>query len=98
MDRREFVNGALIAGTAGAFGGWRDALAAEPPPETTRIRLPRFPIDIACLSPLWIAEEMLRAEGFSKIEYLPSIDASNDAAAGKLDLCFEDVPAALLVI
>jgi hypothetical protein len=43
----------------------------EPPSETRRIRLLRYSIDIACISPMWIAEELLRAEGFEDISYLP---------------------------
>ena len=54
----------LLAGGSAGLGlvsaGWA---AAEPPPQTRRIRLPRFPGDVACASPMWIASELLRAEG-----------------------------------
>jgi NitT/TauT family transport system substrate-binding protein len=41
---------------------------AEPPPETTRIRLTEDPA--ICLAPQYLAEELLRLEGFSQIEYV----------------------------
>ena len=46
-----------------------DAFAAEPPPETTRIRIPQIPS--TCRSPEWIAEELLRTEGFTDVQYIP---------------------------
>ena len=41
-SRREFL-GMTLAGTAGLLGLKPESLAAEPPPETTRIRLQRVP-------------------------------------------------------
>ena len=38
-SRREFLTKVALAGTAGYLGLERSSLAAEPPPETTRIRL-----------------------------------------------------------
>ena len=69
MERRAIL-GALAAGVVGSVIGPRPGFAAEPPPETTRIRLPRFPFDIACVAPMWVAEELLRAEGFKTMEYV----------------------------
>ena len=40
-SRREFLTKVALAGTAGYLGLERSSLAAEPPPETTRIRLIR---------------------------------------------------------
>jgi hypothetical protein len=37
--RREFVSGLTLAGTEGLFGVWPQAVDAEPPPETTRLRI-----------------------------------------------------------
>src|SRR5260370_41450496 len=45
-----------------------EPVVAEPPPETTRIRLVRSPA--ICISPLYLAEELLRLEGFTEIEYV----------------------------
>jgi len=43
--------------------------AAEPPPETTKIRLTHTPA--ICFAPQYLAEELLRLEGFSEVEYVP---------------------------
>jgi NitT/TauT family transport system substrate-binding protein len=43
--------------------------AAEPPPETTKLRLVNTPA--ACLAPQYIAKEFLHGEGFSEVEYVP---------------------------
>ena len=43
---------------------------AEAPPETTRLRLPQFPS--LCVTPQYVAEDLLRAEGFSDIQYVPT--------------------------
>ena len=66
--RRDILQAGAVASAIAAL----PALAAgEPPPETKRIRLTRYPMDIACSSPMWIAEEMLRAEGFEEVSYVP---------------------------
>jgi NitT/TauT family transport system substrate-binding protein len=66
-SRREFLR-MLAAGAAGV-GLNRTAFAAVgPPPETTRLRLGKLPS--ICLAPQYVAEELLRAEGFSHIQYV----------------------------
>ena len=45
------------------------SLADEGPPETTTIRLRRDPS--ICIAPWYIAEDLLRAEGFTDIRYVP---------------------------
>jgi NitT/TauT family transport system substrate-binding protein len=67
-SRRRFLSTVALAGT-GAFSGLRtETMAAEPPPETTRIRIPQIPS--TCRSPEWVAEELLRAEGFTDVQYI----------------------------
>jgi NitT/TauT family transport system substrate-binding protein len=68
ITRREFMRDAALLGAAGALGPVSKALAAEPPPETQRIRLPQGPA--VCIAPLYIAEELLRGEGFSDVQYV----------------------------
>ena len=68
ISRREFVRDMAVAGTASALGLSSGARAAEPPPETTRIRLSKTPS--ACVAPQYVAEALLRAEGFTHIEYV----------------------------
>ena len=49
-DRRDFLTSiAAVAGSAGLFGLNPDVVAAEPPPETTRLRL--TPTPAICLAP-----------------------------------------------
>src|SRR6267143_990781 len=66
-NRREFVRGiAALAGSAGLLGYDMKPAAAEPPPETTRIRLAQIPG--ICVAPQYVAEELLRGEGFSDVQ------------------------------
>jgi len=85
-DRREFVKGvAALTASAGLLGYDLRAARAEPPPETTRIRLVRVPV--ICLAPVYLAEEMLRMEGFSSVEYvdIPNTRDMEVLASGAAD-------------
>ena len=94
--RRDVLRAAAVAGAIAALPS---LAAGEPPPETKRIRLPRYPFDVACLSPMWVAEELLRAEGFEDVGYLhqtPAELASDDAeisrvGVGVVDLTITDL-------
>src|SRR5262245_31361204 len=68
LSRREFVGRSMLAGTAGLLGLRPEPVAAEPPPETTRIRLVRS--GAICISPLYVAEDLFRLEGFTDVEYV----------------------------
>ena len=81
-SRRDFLAGASIAAAAAVFGG-RSSLADEGPPETTTIRLGYWP-GYACLTPESISEELLRAEGFTDIRFVPPSDV-NSVAGGEID-------------
>ena len=94
--RREFANGMALTAAAAILGLSPKAADAEPPPETTRLRLPRFTFDHACLAPQWVAEELLRAEGFTDIQYTTTVDNLGDLVAGKLDFAGADVMSLLL--
>jgi ABC-type nitrate/sulfonate/bicarbonate transport system substrate-binding protein len=98
IRRRTFVNMALAAGAAGVLGPTRAGFAAEPPPETTRIRLNRYPFDVACLAPQWVAEELLRAEGFETVEYLSDKGDTDPLAKGTIDVSFYDAPGLILAV
>jgi NitT/TauT family transport system substrate-binding protein len=76
FSRRQFLSTAAFAG-AGALLGWQsDGIAAEPPPETTKIRLMRSaPI---CQAPQYISEELLRSEGFTDVQ---EVTIGSDVAA-----------------
>jgi NitT/TauT family transport system substrate-binding protein len=68
MRRRAFLGNAVGVGGAAVFGLRANRAAAEAPPETTRIRLAKYPA--ICTAPQFIAEQLLRAEGFSNTQYL----------------------------
>lgn len=81
LDRRKAVTG---LGALAAAGAWRSkaAVANEPPPETTRLRLAWVPT--ICLAPTIVAEALLRAEGFTDIDYVTTT-AGSPAATGEVD-------------
>jgi NitT/TauT family transport system substrate-binding protein len=60
-SRREFLGGLTLAGTAGLLGLQPGPVAAEPPPETTKIKL--IKISGICIAPQYVAEELLQARG-----------------------------------
>src|SRR5918994_4449988 len=67
QGRREFSTTLCAAAAAGGLGG-RDLLADEGSLETTAIRLVRT--SGICVAPIYIAEDLLRAEGFTDIRYV----------------------------
>jgi len=83
FSRRGFLTQTFTLGAAWLLGVHRPA-AAEPPPETTRIRLVDVPL--LCVAPQYLAEELLRAEGFSRIEYVKAESAPRALAAGVADM------------
>jgi NitT/TauT family transport system substrate-binding protein len=86
-NRREFLTKVGVAGAGALLGPTAHSFAAEPPPETKRIRIPQLPS--ACRSPEWIAEELLRTEGFSDVQYLPvqgTQGVERALASGEADL------------
>jgi NitT/TauT family transport system substrate-binding protein len=76
-----------LAGTAGLLGLHTRRVAAEPPPETTRIRLVRVPS--ICQAPSYVAEALLHSEGFTEVHYLQkagTADIETALASGEADL------------
>jgi NitT/TauT family transport system substrate-binding protein len=67
LARRTFFTRAGALGAASLFGLAGPA-RGEPPPEITRIRLVHAPA--TCFAPQYLAEELLRAEGFRDIAYV----------------------------
>jgi len=89
--RRNFVH---AASAAGLFGAMPTLAAGEPPPETTRIRLQDAPI--ACFAPLYVAEALLKAEGFTDVQYVKTpleLGPSDALAAGLIDIAQDDAAA-----
>jgi NitT/TauT family transport system substrate-binding protein len=85
--RRRFIGGLTVAGAAGLLDLHARPVAAEPPPETTRVRLVHA-VGI-CRAPQYIAEELLQAEGFTEVHYLKevgSVQTRRALASGEADL------------
>ena len=89
MRRRDFVTGSTLGAAAALAGMGAKPAAAEPPPETTRIRLAWS--TTLCFAPQYVAEELLRAEGFTTVEYVrrePQVPSAVLMAKGEIDLSF----------
>ena len=87
IDRRDFLKGLTAVGT-GTFLDPRMARAgAEPPPETTRLRMLQFPTSI-CQAPLYVTDELLRAEGFTDINFVRTEGgiAARNLVRGEVDI------------
>ena len=88
--RREFLSAAALAGGSTVLGFQSDAYGAEAPPETTRLRLHKT--SSLCNTSLYVAEELLRAEGFTEIQYFGDQDTTTGVpgaramAAGEFDM------------
>jgi len=90
LSRRDFLTTIAAAGT-GAFLGLRsEAIAAEPPLETTRVKL--IQAGGMCQAPKYVAEEFLRAEGFAEVQYVKKaqpIDNTKGVAGGEGDFSMQ---------
>jgi NitT/TauT family transport system substrate-binding protein len=78
-NRREFL-GMTLAATGGLFGLKPRQVNAEPPPETTTLRLVQAPTSI-CEAPQYVAEELLRSEGFTLVQYIKKRETSRIESA-----------------
>lgn len=84
IGRRSLLGGLAAAGAASVLRLRPGPAAAEPPPETTRVRLSQIPG--ICVAPQFVAEELLRAEGFTDVQYVPGPATYAGFAAGALDI------------
>jgi NitT/TauT family transport system substrate-binding protein len=93
LPRRKVVHTMALCGSAALIGLRSRTAAAEPPPETTRIRLHDAPI--ACFAPSYLAGELLAAEGFTDVQYVKTPLAegpSGPLARGDVDFVMNDPP------
>src|SRR3954466_1726119 len=67
-SRRSFLASLSLAGAASLLDRG-DSLAQERPPEITTVRIPTG--SLICNAPTYIADELLRAEGFTDIQHVP---------------------------
>ena len=97
-SRRGFLAGFSASVAAGLVGSAQPAFA-EPPPEVTRLRLPKIPS--VCMAPTYVAEELLYAEGFTEVTYVETqagLAESMDTASGKIDISQIFIPPAIAAI
>jgi NitT/TauT family transport system substrate-binding protein len=84
MRRRHFLAGAA-AGTGTLLGLPARPASAEPPPETTRLRLAFA--DSICQAPQHVADPLLTAEGFNDVKHVQSpVPVARRIATGEADL------------
>ena len=84
QNRRRFLTSTSLAAAAGVLSG-RGSFAAEGPPETDTIRFRYVPA--VCTAPQYVAEELLRAEGFTNVRYVKSQPGRLEkVAAGQADI------------
>jgi NitT/TauT family transport system substrate-binding protein len=91
QSRRDFLASASLAAAAGVLGA-RAPLADDGPPETTTIRLTQDAN--ICIAPGYIAEDLLRAEGFTEIRYVAS---TSDDPVARSEVDFDMVSGVALI-
>ena len=84
QTRRRFLVTLSSIGAGGLAGNAR-ALAQETPPETTTIRLTKIPG--ICIAPQYVAEDLLKSEGFTDVQYVElGTDIYPAFASNKVDI------------
>ena len=87
QTRRRLLATLSSATAAALIGGSANGMAQEGPPEVTTIRLPKN--RSICIAPQYVADELLRAEGFTDIRYVPSdagVHQWKAVASGEIDI------------
>src|SRR5262245_43187524 len=98
LSRRGFLTTLSSAGIAG-LTGTPGAFAQEAPPEITTIRLAKN--QSLCIGPQYVAEDLLRTEGFTTVRYLTTDGGAGQArmlAQGEIDFTLHFSPLLLIPI
>jgi NitT/TauT family transport system substrate-binding protein len=99
-SRREFLSTAALAGTGALLGLRSDAFAAEPPPETSKVRVIENS-EICAGTPLIVAQELLKAEGFKDVHPVKTatgVDGVTAVAKGEADFSITAAPSLVRLI
>lgn len=94
FNRRRFLTAASTLGAAPVLGMHRSA-AAEPAPEITSVKIAHW--SAICMAPQYVAEALLRSEGFTEIQYLDGVYRPGESfvSRGKADFDM-DTPSMIL--
>ena len=87
LSRRRFLGGLAVIGAADLLQRSASDAADESRLETTRIRLVKIPG--ICIAPQYVAGELLKAEGFTDVQYVETTPAGASfkaLAAGQADI------------
>jgi NitT/TauT family transport system substrate-binding protein len=84
-SRRQFLSTATLAGAGAFLGSHSEGFAAEPPPETTKLKLAYHSRSL-CHAPLYVAEDSLRGEGFTDVQYVKISAVEKSLASGEVDV------------
>ena len=96
QNRRDFLARASLAAAAGVLGA-RGSLADEKPLETTSVRLTTAAG--ICIAPQYLAGELLRADGFTDVSFVPAMKGPPGARMiGRGDADFTSTFAASIVL
>ena len=95
QNRRHFLAGTAAAGAAGLLGTATQA-RAEPPPETTSVRLPAFPKISDCMTPIYISRTCCEPRASQTSRFVTAgtgPDSSDWIEHGELDFDWNYPPA-----
>jgi NitT/TauT family transport system substrate-binding protein len=96
QSRRDFLASASLAAAAGTIGA-RGSLANEGPLETTTVRLTTAAG--ICIAPQYLAGELLRADGFTDVHFVPAMKGPPGAVMiGRGDADFTSTFAASTIL
>ena len=94
QNRRRFLAALSSAGATGLLG-ISNSTAQEAPPETTTIRLVKNAG--ICIAPQYVADNLLRAEGFTDVQHMVRTVAEMSDALGRGEVDFSLHFAAMLI-
>ena len=97
LNRRRFLTGSSSAGVTAL--GISSSFGQEGPPETTTVRLAK--IAGICIAPQYIADALLRAEGFTDIQFVATdagVPAAMSLARGEVDFTANFAPTFIIPI
>jgi NitT/TauT family transport system substrate-binding protein len=96
-SRREFIAKTTIAGAGTLLGLSSGVIAAQSKPETARIRLIQIPG--ICIAPMYVAESLLRDEGFTDVKFVKKPSTTfiySTLASGETDIVMGFAPSFII--